>query len=123
MVDALVEELFSEGYIDKHARKYLITTSNIVKVPVLYLLVKAHKPKPETTEFAGRPIISGCNAPTRALSEYLDYFLLPIVQSQDTYLKDSPELIKLLSEQSFPKDITLVTCDVTSLYTNIPQDE
>ena len=81
MVDALVEDLFSEGYIDKHARKYLITKSNNVQVPVLYLLVKAHKPKPETTEFAGRPIISGCNAPTRALSEYLDYFLLPIVQS------------------------------------------
>ena len=45
------------------------------------------------------------------------------MQEQDTYLKDSPELIKILANLKLPHDITLVTADVTSLYTNIPQDQ
>ena len=123
MADEIVEDLFTNKYIDKHAREYLLSSNHDIKTPCLYLLVKAHKAKPETTAFAGRPIISGCNAATRMLSEYIDYFLLPIVQAQDTYLKDSPELINLLSDLTLPPDITMVISDVTSLYTNIPQDE
>jgi len=123
MADNIVEDLFSEKYIDKHTREYLISDNNTIKVPSLYLLVKAHKPKPSDSDFCGRPIISGCCSATRALSEYLDYFLLPLVQQQNTYLKDSMELIKILANLKLPQDITLVTADVTSLYTNIPQDQ
>ena len=123
LADKIVEDLFDEKYICKHTREYLISGNNIIKVPSLYLLVKAHKPKPTNSDFCGRPIISGCCSPVKALSEYLDYFLLPLVQEQDTYLKDSPELIKLLANLKLPNDITLVTADVTSLYTNIPQDQ
>ncbi|XP_072024937.1 uncharacterized protein [Amphiura filiformis] len=123
MADEIVEDLFAEKCIDKHAREYLLSDNNDIKVPSLYLLVKAHKPKPKDSDFCGRPIISGCRSPTKLLSEYLDYFLLPLVQEQETYLKDSPELIKILANLKLPQDITLVTADVTSLYTNIPQDQ
>ncbi len=123
MADEIVEDLFDLNYICKHTREYLLSDNNDISVPSLYLLVKAHKPKPVDSAFCGRPIISGCCSPTRALSEYLDYFLLPLVQQQDTYLKDSPELIKILADLKLPPDITLVTADVTSLYTNILQDE
>ncbi len=123
LADDIVEDLCNEGYICDHTREYLLSSNHDIKTPSFYLLVKAHKPKPENSDFCGRPIISGCCSPTKTLSEYLDYFLLPIVQSQDTYLKDSPELIKLLSNLKLPQDITLVTADVTSLYTNILQDE
>lgn len=123
MADDIVEELFDGKYIDKHTREYLLSKNNDIDVPSLYLLVKAHKAKPENSAFCGRPIISGCCSPTKALSEYLDYFLLPLVQGQDTYLKDSPELIKILADLKLPPDTILVTADVTSLYTNIPQDD
>ncbi|XP_072020255.1 uncharacterized protein [Amphiura filiformis] len=123
MAHQIVDDLFVEKFIDKHTREYLLSDNNTIKVPSLYMLVKAHKPKPIDSDFCGRPIISGCCSPTKALSEYLDYFLLPLVQEQDTYLKDSPELIKILANLKLPHDITLVTADVTSLYTNIPQDQ
>jgi len=123
LADEIVEELYSENYICYDTREYLLSDNHDIKVPSFYLLVKAHKPKPENSDFCGRPIISGCCSPVKTLSEYLDYFLLPIVQSQETYLKDSPELIRLLANLKLPHDITLVTADVTSLYTNIPQEE
>ena len=123
LVDDLVEDLFDNKIISKETREYLLTSNRIIKVPSLYLLVKAHKAKPENTAFAGRCIISGVNAPTKYISEYLDYFLLPIVQQQETYLKDSPELIKKLANLRLPADVLICTMDVTSLYTNIDQEE
>jgi hypothetical protein len=123
MADDIVDDLFVERYIDKNTREYLISDNNTIKVPSLYLLVKAHKPVPTGSDFCGRAIISGCSSPSKALSEYLDYFLLPLVQMQDTYLKDTSTLIKILANLKLPQNITLVTADVTSLYTNIPQDQ
>ena len=40
-----------------------------------------------------------------------------------SYIKDSPHLISLLENTHIPSNAILVTIDVSSLYTNIPQDE
>ena len=43
LVDDLVEDLFDNEYIDKHAREYLSPSNQDIKTPSFYLLVKAHK--------------------------------------------------------------------------------
>ena len=58
----------------------------------------------------GRPLISGCEGPTERISSFVDHLLQPIAKTQKSYLKVA-------------KDTTLVSMDVTSLYTNIPQEE
>ena len=84
------------------------------------MLPKIHKPNN-----AGRPIISGCDSPTAKLSVYLDHYLKPIVDALPSYIKDTNDflLTVLHPDLKIPPDSILVTMDVQSLYTNIPQDE
>ena len=47
----------------------------------------------------------------------------PLVPTIPSYIKDSPHLISLLENTPIPSNAILATIDVSSLYTNIPQDE
>jgi len=78
----------------------------------------AHKPTP-----VGRPIISGCDGPTERISSFADHLLQPIAQRQASYLKDTADFLNFIEKTKLPKNTILVSMDVTSLYTNIPQEE
>ena len=114
----LVNELYQQNYIDDMTTKWLCLTPNPPGVPVFYTLTKVHKPTP-----VGRPIISGCDGPTERLSSFVDRLLQPIGQKQKSYLKDTADFINLIETTRVPKNAILVSMDVTSLYTNIPQEE
>jgi len=45
-----------------------------------------------------RPIVSNCNSPTENLSQFVDYWLQPIMNAQPSYLKNSTQLINELRE-------------------------
>ncbi|XP_068708250.1 uncharacterized protein [Montipora foliosa] len=47
----------------------------------------------------------------------------PIAQQQESYLKDSTDFINFIERTKLPKNAILASMDVTSLYTNIPQEE
>ena len=49
--------------------------------------------------------------------------LLPVAKVQNSYLKDTTEFINFIEGKKGPENIFLVSMDVTSLYTNIPQEE
>ena len=66
-----------------------------------------------------RPIISQCGTPTVKLSRLLDYFLLPIVQKQNTYIRDTTHFIQKLESIICNDSTILCTYDVTSMYTNM----
>ena len=85
---------------------------------MFYTLTKIHKPTP-----VGRPIISGCDGPTERLSAFVDKLLQPIAKEQESYLKDSTDFINFIERTRVPFYTILVSMDVTSLYTNIPQEE
>ena len=87
-------------------------------IPVFYTLRKIHKPTP-----VGRPIISGCDGPTERLSSFVDRLIQPIAQKQDSYLKDMTDSINFIENTKLPQKVILASMDVTSLYTNIPQEE
>ena len=114
----LINVLHDHNHIDEMTKKWLCQTPNPPRVPVFYTLTKIHKPTP-----VGRPIISGCDGPTEKLSAFIDKMLQPIAQKQPSYLKDTTDFINFLEKIKVPKNTILVSMDVTSLYTNIPQEE
>ena len=105
------------SYIDKHTYAYLRPTDK-VRTQHMYFLKELHK-----TPHGIRPIVSGCNGPTERISAFLDHIIKPLVTTTPSYIKDSPYLILLLENTPIPKNAILATIDVSSLYTNIPQDE
>ena len=114
----LINELHDYNHIDEMTKKWLCQTPNPPRIPIFYALTKTHKPTP-----VGRPIISGCDGPTEKLSAFIDKLLQPITQKQQSYLKDTADFINFLEKIKVPKNAILVSMDVTSLYTNIAQEE
>jgi hypothetical protein len=119
IVSKAVESLYNKGEITKKTKEYLIVEKP--RLASFYLLPKIHKnqiPPP------GRPIVSANECPTERISGFVDHFLRPIVSSQPSYIKDTTDFItKIMAIKDLPDNALLVTLDVSSLYTNIPNDE
>ena len=79
--------------------------------------------KDSQTKPIRRPIISGCDSPIERISSFVDYLLQPIAKVQESYLKDTTDFLNFKENKKVAKDTMLVSMDVTSLYTNIPQEE
>ena len=89
------------------------------RTPIFYLLPKIHK-----RNNPGRPIVSACDGPTEKLSAYLDFFLQPLAQKVNSYIKDTNHFLqKLENLGTIPQNAYLITIDVVALYTNIPHRE
>ena len=83
-----------------------------------YFLPKIHKKK-----VVGRPIISGNGSPTENISAYVDEHIKEYVKVFPSYVKDTTDFINKIRNLKTQNRIILVTMDVTSLYTNIPNHE
>ena len=70
-----------------------------------------------------RSIVAGNDRPTEWISSIVDSLLQPIAKSQKSYLKDTTDFVNFIERRNLPEDVFLVSLDVTSLYTNIPQEE
>ena len=84
-----------------------------------YLLPKIHK-----KNVPGRPICSSVNHPTAHISKFVDEHIKKYVPKTKSYVRDTQHFIsrlKLLGQ--IPENALLVTLDVSSLYTNIPNRE
>ena len=115
-VSRLIANLHRVKHIDDMAR--LSQTPCPPRIPELYTLTKIHKPT-----LTGRLIISGCDGPTERISSFVDTLLQPIFKSQRSYLKDATDFINFIESTKVKNRTFLVSMDVTSLYTNIPQNE
>ena len=70
-----------------------------------------------------RPIITCTNGPTYTASAFLDKLLQTHMKATKSFLKNSTELIKILSNTKIPANAHLITMDIESVYTNISHDE
>ena len=70
-----------------------------------------------------RSIVAGNDRPTEQISSFVDSLLQPIAKSQKSYLKDTTDFVNFIERRNLPEDVFLVSLDVASLYTNIPQEE
>jgi hypothetical protein len=117
-IQNIVEDLFQNGEIDISVKKYMTDTS--CRTSQLYLLPKIHK---NVSPPPGRPIISGNGCPTENISQFVDHFLNPPNSKLRSFVKDTTHFLQILEDiGTLPEDTLLVTLDVTSLYTNIPND-
>ena len=111
-----IDEL-SNHITDKEAR-YLGDDLVKPRTPLFYGLPKIHKVFEHLPPM--RPIVSGFGSCTTKLSEFLEHQ----AQRCKSYIKDTNQfLLKLQSLKKLPSNTILVTMDVSSLYTNIDQEE
>ena len=84
-----------------------------------YLLPKIHK-----KGVPGRPICSSVNHPTSRISKLVDEHIKEYVPKTNSYIRDTQDFInKIKSLGQIPEGALLCTLDVSSLYTNIPNEE
>ena len=117
-VNAIVYKLFVSGHIDKMTHKWLTTDLKQPRIPEFYTPTKIHKKTP-----VSRPIVSGNSGPTERISSFVDSLLQPITTKHESYLQDTTDFINFIENTQIPDNVILVTLDVSSLYTNIPQSE
>ena len=88
-------------------------------MPKFYTRPKIHK-----TGNPGRPVVSSVSCHTSTISKYVDFHLQPIVKNIPSYVRDTTDFLQKLDKvKNVPNDCLLVTLDVESLYTNIPNNE
>ena len=115
----ILDEMFRSLQIDRSC--YLYLTDSNIRTAQFYTLPKIHKKKLDPP---GRPIVSGNGCPTERISQFIDHFLQPSVKSIRSYIKDTTDFLSMLeSLGQLPPNCILVTLDVASLYTNIPNKE
>ena len=84
-----------------------------------YMLPKIHK-----KGVPGRPICSSVNHPTSRISKLVDEHIKHYVPKTKSYNRDTQDFIKKIKTLgSIPEGAILCTLDVSSLYTNIPNNE
>ncbi|XP_062579196.1 uncharacterized protein LOC134241129 [Saccostrea cucullata] len=135
LIQTRINDMHSRGSIDKITLQFLKEKNPSLKCGQFYLLPKIHKLQDNVRNALindlcsirrlppGRPIIAQCNTPTRKIGAYCDYFLIPIVQKQLTYIKDTTDFINKIEGLELPTDALLITYDVTSMYTNMEFEE
>ena len=119
----MARRLKSEGYITPSECQRLLDEET--RVPAIYFLPKIHKEKKSCTgAFAGRPIMASVGAPLKSLDVYiakLTSVLLPLIPGS---LQDTRSLLQDLAVlKELPKNTTLFSADVESLYPSIPWKE
>ena len=116
-VNELVNKPYCSGHIDLMTHKWLTIGLKQPRIPEFYTLTKIHKKTP-----VGRPVVSGSSGPTERISSFVDSLLQPIAMKQESYIKDTTDFINFIENTQIPDNFVLATLDVSSLYTNIPQE-
>ena len=118
LVNKAIDSLKQAGHISEKLAEGLSLKE--ARTPLFYLLPKIHK-----TGNPGRPVVSSIDCHTSRISEFIDHHLQPLVQQTKSYVKDTNDFINKLGECSdkITNESILVTMDVKSLYTNIPNNE
>ena len=116
----VISKLHRGNYLDDMTRKWLSQTPNPPRIPEFYTLTKIHKPT-----LVGRPILLS-QAAVGLKNEYQHLFahyfsLFPY--HKRLLRRDTTDFINLIEKTKVNKHTFLVSMDVTSLYTNIPQEE
>ncbi|XP_037773962.1 uncharacterized protein LOC119570191 [Penaeus monodon] len=94
-------------------------------IPHWYILPKTHKKRDEETGiWPGRPVLSGCCAPTRPVDRLLTTFLSPLLDLLPERLQDTTHFLRKLREAPrLEGEFYLFSFDIVSLYPSIPQEE
>ena len=116
-VNRTINELKSSYLLNEKIANDLLSSE--AKTPQFKMLPKVHK-----EGNPGRQVVNSIDCHTTNISKYIDNQLQPHVKELKSYVKDSTDFIrKIDSMEKIPDNSILVTMDVRSLYTNIPNKE
>jgi hypothetical protein len=107
-----LRDLFNRGEISKRLCNNLFEPN--AKLGSFRILPKLHKNK-----FGSRQLINSIRHMTSRISLFLNFLMMPVVITMESYLKDSQSLLQKGKEMFVPSGATLITADFESLYTNI----
>ena len=113
-------QIHEVGYIDNTEMLFLMPPDPVT-TQYIYFPYKIHK-----NLVSVRPVVSGINGATTKISKYLDFYFKQLVPKVKSFLKNSQQLveeIKLLKLPQSEEEVLLVSLDVKSMYTCIPQAE
>jgi peptide-methionine (R)-S-oxide reductase len=113
-----IQRLVNKNELAEETGDYLYIKAP--RTPKFYMLPKIHKNKLPPP---GRPIISANDCPTERISALVDHILRPYVVRITSYVKDTTHFLQILEGTKCTNNDILVTLDVTSLYTNIPNSQ
>ena len=116
LIAKCLTDLNRKGLITSAEKKAMTQTNP--REAEFYLLPKIHKSK---TNPPGRPIMSGNGHPTEWISAWVDYKIQPLMLKLPTFLKDTTDLLQHFANIKLTANTRIISLDVTSLYTNIPQ--
>ena len=118
LVNNTINKFKNDGLLEDKLAEGLKVTEP--RTPLFYLLPKIHK-----KNNPGRPVISSIDYHTSNISAFVDYHLQPLVKSLTSDVKDTTDFLNKIKDASknLPVNSILVTMDVKSLYTNIPNHE
>ena len=68
-------------------------------------------------------MVNSINCHTSEISRFVDHHLQPLVREIPSYIKDTNDFINKIDNFAVPPNSFLVTMDVKSLYTSIPNNK
>jgi len=111
----LLKNWFQKGFITKQTYFSMFSSDSIL--PKAYGLPKIHK---KNNPY--RIIVSSINTALYPLASFLQTIISDSLTFNNRYVKNSYELYKTLSGKKIDNTNILVSLDVISLFTNVPQD-
>ena len=119
VIKSALSKIQKRGDISNETLDYFLTTDP--KLGRFYLLPKIHK---RLYNVPGRPVISNSSFFTENISAFLDFHLQPLVKEVKSYIKDTNDFLRKLSDlPPLKNDVLLCTVDVVGLYPNIPHKD
>ena len=114
-----ITQLHNKGYINKIEKDYLLP-DEMIQTQYIYFPYKIHK-----NPISIRPVVAGMASPTAKISKYLDHFFKKQVLKAKSYLKNSHSLVEIIKNLRLNTETQtlLISVDVKSLYTSIPQED
>ena len=117
-INERIRESWEKGNIDDKTKDYLMVSGDVK--PGRFILL----PKIQKRGCPGRPVISGCGTPTEKISAFVDQEVRPLVPKIKSYIKDTNDFLKKLSQiGELPDGSILCIIDVVGLYPHIPHNE
>ena len=101
---------------DSTAKKLIVEE---IRTPQFHILPKIYKP-----DIPGRLVVSSAECHTSKISKFVDHYLQPHAKALPSYMKVTSDfLCKIRETENITRDMFLVSVDVKSLYTNIPNHD
>lgn len=119
-----LNETLRGGILTAAVRDHFVVFTS--RIPAMYFLPKVHKGlNVDTGTWKGRPVLSGCAAPTRPIDMICTALLTPLLKLLEERLTDTTDFLNKITNYPdlVPVGASIFSLDVEALYPSIPQKE